>query len=59
MYLRGGIEPSRTVSALSSPSLPGPHSDQLSFSRPSSTSRWITQDMGAMFEYQAQLVSLE
>src|SRR4026207_143851 len=53
------MDPSAIVSALSSPSDPGPHSDQLSFSRPSSMSRCINQDMGAMLEYQGQTVSFE
>jgi hypothetical protein len=48
-----------TVSAASPPSESKSHSDQLSSSRPASTSRWISQERGAIFEYQGQCVSLE
>src|SRR5689334_8686037 len=34
------------------------HSEKLNWLRPSSTSRWISHEKGAMFEYQRHLVRL-
>ena len=54
-----GIAPFSTSSAASSASFfCWPHSEMLSFSRPSFTSRCASQDTGAMLVYHGQAVSL-
>ncbi len=59
VYWFGGIEPSRIASIASSASPASrSHSEKLSSSRPLSTSRRTSHDIGATYEYAGQSVSL-
>ena len=56
LYCQGGMDSSRTASIISSSSIASV--ERFSWARPSSTSCWTSQEIGATLDYQGQLVRL-